>query len=146
MTGREPYLSAAEALLRESGCIVRRWRSRSTGIAYTESVEWEIEVPEPRGPVSFATFAHEVGHQMLHRRNSKPRWREELEAWEYALAQFERFGLPGEDRARADAAKSLARAAEKAVRRSRRGSDLAREILLVFPEWAADEWGVWVQT
>ncbi len=92
--GREPWRSAAAAIIDEHGLTVRRWRSSTTGCAYLDRPE--IEGPEPRGGVSFAVIAHEVGHKALGHRNSKPRWLEEVEAWEFALAQFERFPALGE--------------------------------------------------
>lgn len=130
---RSDYRVAAEALLRESGCTVRRWRTSNTGRAFTRSDDWGIEVPQPRGPVSFGVYAHEVGHQMLHREGSRPRWLEELEAWEYALAQFDRFQLRGIERCRSDAAKSLVYAAAKANRRC--SPETAQAILDRFPDW-----------
>lgn len=136
MNGREPFLSAARTLLAETGCTVRKWRRRSSGVAYTTSEDWGIEVPEPRGPVSFSTFAHEVGHQVLHRDNSEPRWLEEVEAWEFALGQFDRFSLPGLDDARRDAAKALRYAARKTAKRC--SPTTARAVLARYPEW------VWV--
>lgn len=140
MIGREPYLSAAVALIAESGCTVRKWRRGTSGVAYTASEDWGIEVPEPRGPVSFATFAHEVGHQLLHRRNGDAsRWLEECEAWEFALAQFDRFELPGKIKAQNDAATSLARAAAKAIRRSNRRDMLVAEIRARYPAWVVIE-------
>ena len=138
-TDANPYRAAAQELLRESGCTVRKWRSSNSGRAFTSSDDWGIEVPDPRGPVSFGVFAHEIGHQMLHRHNGKtPRWLEELEAWEYALDQFPRFGLKGRERAQSDAAKSLVYAAVKANRRC--SPETAAAILDRFPDWvwAAD--------
>jgi hypothetical protein len=111
------YEDAARVLLRESGCTVRKWRTTATGTAYVEADDWGIETPHPRGPISFGVLAHEVGHQVLHRHNSLPRWLEEIEAWEYALAQFERFGLDGEIAARLKAGRCLGYAIEKAARR-----------------------------
>lgn len=128
------YPAAAHLLLRETGCTVRRFRKSNTGIAYTNDDDWGIEVPTPRGPISFGTFAHEVGHQVLHRHGARPRWLEELEAWEYALAQFERFQLPGVDQARDDAAKSLVYAAVKAHRRQLSAENLAL-MLARYPDW-----------
>ena len=128
----KPYLDAAEVLLRESGCTVLRYRPTMTGRASTKSEMWAIEVPEPRGPISFGVFAHEVGHQLLHRAGSRPRWREEVEAEEYALAQFDRFGLKGRERYERHAALHLGWTFVKAIRRSRR---LAAEILASYPEW-----------
>ncbi len=74
---------------------------------------------------------------MLHRRNSKPRWLEEVEAWEYALEQFDRFDLPSKDKAKSDAARSIVYAAAKADRR-RCSPETAQAILDRLPEW------VWV--
>lgn len=130
---RNPYEVAADTLLRETGCTVRKWRKNSTGTAYTKSDDWGIEVPHPRGPISFATFAHEVGHQVLHRFNSAPRWLEEIEAWEYALAQFDRLGLDGRDKAQADAAKSIVWACVKASKRC--SPESAHRILMRCPGW-----------
>lgn len=112
-----PYEEAAAVLLRESGCNVRKWRKANTGAAYTASDDWGIETPRPRGQASFAVLAHEVGHQLLHRHNSKQRWLEEIEAWEYALAQFDRFGLAGREQATATANRCVAYAVSKALRR-----------------------------
>ena len=131
-----PYLDAAQVLLRESGCIVRRYRTSVTGVASVRSDDWEIEAPEPLGPVSFAVLAHEIGHQLLHRTRNRPRWLEELEAWEYALKQFERFDLKGIDRARHSAKKSLVYAAIKAARRG--NAKTAQTILDRYPSWVWD--------
>lgn len=117
MSAASEYEKAASVLLRESGCNVRKWRKSNTGTAYTSSDDWGIETPRPRGQASFAVLAHEVGHQLLHRHNGKQRWLEEVEAWEYALGQFDRFGLGGRERAEATANRCLAYAVTKALRR-----------------------------
>lgn len=111
---------------------MRRWRSSTSGCAYIATPE--IEGPEPRGRVSFAVLAHEVGHKALVHGRSKPRWQEEVEAWDYALAQFERLGLgePGagvERRARRGIAHSFGMAI-------RRGAD-PRRIAATAPQWWA---------
>lgn len=113
----EPYLDAGRTLLEESGCTLREVSKGTYGRAYTRAPDWGIVAPLPTGPVSFGVFAHEVGHQLLHRGPKRPRWLEEIEAWEYALAQFERFGLAGVERARERARSSLLYAAAKALRR-----------------------------
>lgn len=128
-----PYEDAAAVLLKESGCTVREYRRNNTGKAFTRSKDWGIIVPRPRGPISFGVFAHEVGHQMLHRFNSTPRWLEELEAWEYALEQFDRFELDGKEKSRQDAAASLVWAAAKANKRG--SAETARKILDRYPAW-----------
>jgi hypothetical protein len=128
------YAEALDILLRESGCTVRRWRKTNHGIAYTHDDDWGIEIPPARGPVSFAVGCHEIGHQLMHRFNALPRWLEEIEAEEFALAQFERFELVGVEQARANMAKHLRYAASKAVRR---GAS-ALPILTRYPDWV---WG-----
>ena len=134
MARHEPYERAAAALVAASGVTVRKYRSGTTGRAYTNADDWGIDVPRPRGPISFATFAHEVAHQLLHRSNSAPRWLEEVEAWEFALAQFERFELRGVERARLDAAACVRYAVWKALRR-RCKPETARTMLGRLPEW-----------
>lgn len=130
MPGREPWRSATAALLDEHGLSVRKWRSSTTGCAYRDYPL--IEGPEPRGRVSFAVLAHEVGHKALHGRGSKPRWLEEVEAWEFALAQFQRFRLgdPGVG-VRRRAERGIAHSFEMALRR---GADPAR-IAATEPAW-----------
>jgi hypothetical protein len=134
MARRDPYLAAAEKLVALSGVRVRKYRSSMTGVAFTRADDWGIEAPRPHGPVSFAVFAHEVAHHLLHRSGSRPRWLEEVEAWEYALDCFERFELRGVDHARADAARSIRYAVAKALRRG--SPETARAILERTPEWA----------
>lgn len=126
------YREAADLLLHESGCTVRKWRTSNTGRADLKSAEWEIEVPEPRGPISFGVFCHEIGHQLLHRHGTRPRWLQEIEAEEYALAQFDRFHLAGRDRYEHHAARHLGWSFIKAARRSKKA---AAAIIAAYPEW-----------
>jgi hypothetical protein len=128
--GTEPWRSAAQTLLDETDCSIHKWRSNMTGISY--SYADEIEAPRPKSAISFAIFAHEIGHQRLHRRNGKyPRWREEVEAWDFALDQFARFDLKGRNKARQRAVRSIAYAFGKATRR---GAD-PMEIKRTYPNW-----------
>lgn len=57
-----------------------------------------------------------------------------MEAWEYALAQFDRFGLDGVERAQADAAKCLRWMVERLLRR-RLKPETARRVLQRIPDW-----------
>jgi hypothetical protein len=128
--GREPWRSATALLLDEHGLRVRRWRGSTTGCAYHAVPE--IEGPEPRGRVSFAVLAHEVGHKALHHGRSKPRWLEEVEAWDFALGQFERLRL-------GDPGAGVRRRAQRGVAHSfgmaiRRGADPDR-IAAAAPDW-----------
>jgi hypothetical protein len=139
-----PYQDAADVLLHETGCVVRKWRQNNTGVAFTTAPDWGIEAPRPRGPISFGVFAHEIGHQVLHRHNSAPRWLEEIEAWEYALKQFENHGLAGYDAAQLNAAKGITWAARKASKRC--SWESAYKILNRVPDWVddlfpSDVWG-----
>ena len=117
------WQAAADTLLRESGASVTKYRRSMSGVAFTGPLtergsKVEIEAPEPKGPISFAIFAHEIGHQVLHRDNGRtPRWKEEVEAWEFALKAVQRFDLPGYERVEARAARSIAYAFRKARRR-----------------------------
>lgn len=146
MSGREPYLTAAATLLAESGCVVARWRKNSaSGSADITSEDWRISVPEPRGPISYSTFAHEVAHQILHRRGNGrkrlARWHEELEAHLYALSTFDRFDLPGFDKAQADACMCMGYAITKALRRSKTAATrkvLYGTIYSTVPMWMVD--------
>lgn len=109
-----PYEAAADALLREADVQVVKWRSSTSGIAYDYGRR--IECPRPRGPVSFGVLAHEVGHIVLgHAGRDKPRWQEEVEVWEYALGQVERFGLRGYEAVHRDASLCLASTFAKAI-------------------------------
>ena len=133
-SGDSIYEAMASRLLEESGCTVRRWRRGLTGLADLEDAHWAIECPQPTTARRFAVFAHEVAHQLLHRHGSRPRWREELEAWEWALSQFDRFSIPGKGDAMRDAAHSLVYAAAKADRRGC-SPETAQEILDAYPDW-----------
>jgi len=125
------YQVAGKKLLRRHDVTVRKWRTGTTGVAYEGGT---IETPEPRGPVSFGTLAHEVGHVVLHWRSGRgrtPRWVEEVEAWEFALNAVEEYGLNGYERVEADAIRSLVYAFAKAIRRG----VLAATIRDRFPTW-----------
>lgn len=140
LAGRFPWEPAARTLIGESGCTVHRWRSSNTGIAYTRSDDWGIEVPQPRGPVSFGVLAHEVAHQLHHRygKGSRPRWLEELEAEEWALQQFARLGLPEAEVYQRTARRHLQRVADRVVRHRKLTPETAEALLARFPDW------VWV--
>lgn len=131
--GLNVYEVAAAALLARTGCTVRRYRNGNSGTAFTRDDDWGIEVPRPRGPISFGVFAHEVGHQARHRQGSKPRWLEEVEAEEFALACFDIYELKGRGRYEAHAAKHLRYAFVKALKR---GAD-PMHLIAAAPTWWA---------
>jgi hypothetical protein len=120
----QTYSDAALALLTESGCAIRRWRSDGCGVAHLRSPDWAISVPPPSSPSAYFVLAHEVGHQVLHRPGSgRPRvlrWEEEIEADEYAAETFTRFGLPDLRQALASQCEYLAWALYKSLRSSPR--------------------------
>lgn len=128
-----PYRKAADALMTEHHVIVKLpYRKSTTGRAYIS--QRMILTPDPRGPISFGTFAHEVGHVALGHSSGKPRWVEETEAWEFAMRAFIRFGLRGYERAHADAGACLAYSYSKAIRRG-----VAPAVIeAAFPSWWSD--------
>ena len=132
LADRELFESAGEALLAESGCTVVKWRDSLSGVAKTKSKMWEIEVPRPTTALRFGVFAHEVGHQVLRHTRRVPRWVEESEAEKYALAQFDRFDLPGKEEYAGSVGRHLAHSYRKAIRRG--GVDLDRRIESAYPE------------
>ena len=132
------YQEAADTLIRETGVTWVSCDGRLKGTAYTQSPDWKIVAPRPTSALRFGIFAHEVGHQMLHRHGSKPRWQEEIEAWEYALAQFNRFGLPGANDVADRAIRNIQYAIGKALRRSKTPGKLALRMLTTCPQWHDD--------
>ncbi len=109
------YATQAMQLLREHNVRVCHWRSNMTGIAWLGLPDRIIEAPHPRSSLSFAILAHEVGHQALGK--LRPRWREEQLAWDFALEQMERLGVPVSDAVQKRYAGSMRYALAKAIRR-----------------------------
>lgn len=128
--GREPWVSAARSLLSEHELVVRKWRSNSSGRAYW--IGREIEAPRPTGYKSFAVLAHEVAHKVLEHGGSGPRWKQEVEAWDWALEQFTALGLPGRRKVTRWITPRVAYAFGKAVRR---GAD-PLTIKRTYPTWS----------
>lgn len=137
--GSGPYADAARSLLAEHDVIVWKWRSGSSGVAYTSTeTKRVIECPKPTGAVSFGILAHEVGHQVLHRGNgSYPRWREEIEAEQFALDAFDRLDVPNRQRYLKNASKHVARATTRVLDR-RPSLATIEEIQGALPGWLRD--------
>jgi hypothetical protein len=130
--GTEPWVSAAETLLDRHDIALEKHRKSMSGVALHVG---GIEAPEPRGAKSYAIFAHEVGHKVLHSDNGAyPRWREEIEAWDFALASFSEFDLSGQRKIRPWVAKKIARSVHKARVKDR--GKLIKEFRRDYPGWA----------
>jgi hypothetical protein len=126
------FWAAAVHLLRRTDCVVYRWLphpkqgtgwrgERVTGVAYVTSEDRALFVPEPLDPWSFGVVAHEVAHQVLHRKRRRmPVWQRELEADEYALNRFDEFGLPGAEEFRRSVTEHLERCFQRALDRGAR--------------------------
>lgn len=119
LVGKEPWLSAASQLLRESGCEISKYRNNLTGLALTSAVggHWWIETPRPSTAKRYAVLAHEVGHWTLHYQKGGRRWLEEVQAWDYALSTFDRFNLPDKEQVLEYAQRCVGYSIRKAVRR-----------------------------
>ena len=109
------YAPQARRLLAEHGVRVCHWRRNMTGIAWIGHPTRPIEAPHPRSSLSFAILAHEVGHHALGK--VRPRWREEHLAWEFALEQMRRLGVPIQPAVTDRYAASMRYALAKALRR-----------------------------
>jgi len=107
------YELAGQQLLKEHVVSVKTIRHNMSGIAYID--DRAISAPVPRRPLSFAVFAHEVGHIVNGR--ISPRWREELMAWQFSIAQFKRFGFSVPKEVKTRMKYSLAFALAKALNR-----------------------------
>lgn len=112
------YAGQARELLAEHGVRVCRWNQRMTGAAYLRVAGRPITAPHPRSPLSFAILAHEVGHHAIAR--VRPRCLEEYQAWQFAFAQLERFGIEPDRRTRERYQRSMQWALHKALRRGLR--------------------------
>ncbi len=130
------WQDAVDQMIKESGVTVRRWRNTLSGRAFCGSDDWGVEIPVPKGPVSFAIAAHEIGHQLKHRKGQRPRWVEEVEAWEYALEQLARFELPGYNKVLRRATNSIDHAFHKAMRRGVALEKIAAQC----PVWVERVW------
>jgi hypothetical protein len=117
------YEQMVDELLERYGVRVRKWRTSMSGIAILRKDKvgrWmlrEIESPYPRGPVSAAVFCHEIGHHAIGVGSMKPRCLEEWAAWDFAVREMERRGIPVTDRVRERVDLSLRYAVAKAKRR-----------------------------
>ena len=80
------------------GIRVRKWRSSSTGVAWTiryadGRIVKLIESPYPRGPMSCAIFLHEVGHHAIGLGVHRPRCLEEYHVWMWSLREMRARGF-----------------------------------------------------
>lgn len=95
------YADEASILLRENGVWVTKWRTTNSGIAYNlkrgTSGPRLIEAPSPTNPSRLGIISHEIAHHVLGHTATganKPRWLEEQEAWEWAVAVGDQIGVP----------------------------------------------------
>lgn len=111
------YEAIGQAILSEYGITVRKWRTDMSGVAWHHCRD--IECPRPRSPLSLAVLAHEVGHHELGHTdgNRQPRWREEYDAWQFAIATLRARAITPDKRTKEHMAHSLAYALAKALNR-----------------------------
>ena len=116
------YDAIAREMLVKYGVKVRKWRTNSSGVAWTITykdgrVVRLLESPQPKGPMSMAIFLHEIGHHAIGLGTYKPRCLEEYHAWAFSIRTMEERGLNISERVRDRMFKSLRYAVRKARRR-----------------------------
>lgn len=116
------YDAIVREMLTKYGVKVRKWRTNSSGVAWTITykdgrVVRLLESPQPKGPMSMAIFLHEIGHHAIGLGAYKPRCLEEYHAWAFSIRTMEERGLNVTDRVRERMNKSLRYAVRKARRR-----------------------------
>jgi len=119
------YEAVTRLMLERYGVRVRKWRTSTSGVAWTVThadgrVVRLIEAPRPRGPVSAAVFLHEIGHHAIGLGAITPRCLEEYHAWRFALEQMHAHGLRVTPRVHQRVESALRYAVAKAVRRGLR--------------------------
>lgn len=119
---RKEYEALVEELTKKYDIRVKRWRSNTSGCAWTitkrdgTTTRW-LESPYPTGPVSCAVFLHEVGHHAIGLGIHKPRCLEEHLAWQWAINAMEERKLNVSDAVKTRVRRSMQYAVSKAVRR-----------------------------
>lgn len=104
------------------GVRVRKWRTSSSGVAWTvryvDGREVKlVESPYPRGPMSCAIFLHEVGHHVIGLGVFKPRCLEEHRVWLWALQTMGEKGFNVTEAVQRRFERSMRYAVAKARRR-----------------------------
>ena len=116
------YEDVVASMKRRYGLRVVRWRSSTSGCAWTVtyrdgSVARLIESPRPRGPMSCAVYLHEVGHHAIGLGAYRPRCLEEYHAWRWSLETMLELGFNVTEAVRRRRDESLHYAIAKARRR-----------------------------
>ncbi|HEX8877892.1 MAG TPA: hypothetical protein VF777_14175 [Phycisphaerales bacterium] len=116
------YDAVVREMLVKYNVKVRKWRTSSSGVAWTITykdgrVVRLLESPQPKGPMSMAIFLHEIGHHAIGLGTYKPRCLEEYHAWAFAIRTMEERGLNITDRVHQRMFRSLRYAVRKARRR-----------------------------
>ncbi|MBN8598148.1 MAG: hypothetical protein J0L78_10795 [Planctomycetes bacterium] len=124
-SAQSKYDAVVALMLEKYNVRVRKWRTSSSGIAWTLTykdgrVVRLLESPKPKGPMSMAIFLHEIGHHAIGLGAYKPRCLEEYHAWMFSIRAMEEHGLNITDSVRTRMFKSLRYAVRKARRRGLR--------------------------
>lgn len=124
-SAQDKYDAVVALMLEKYGVRVRKWRTSSSGIAWTLTykdgrVVRLLESPKPKGPMSMAIFLHEIGHHAIGLGAYKPRCLEEYHAWMFSIRAMEEHGLNITESVRTRMYKSLRYAVRKARRRGLR--------------------------
>ncbi|MBI4308182.1 MAG: hypothetical protein HY684_05185 [Chloroflexi bacterium] len=124
MVTRPDLESLARSILAIHPVRVVRWRKSLSGVAWhiTKNgslVETRIETPRPHTPLSFAIFAHELGHhlQRVERASWPSRMEQEYDAWQRAFALMRQHGVPITEKVERRYVQAMRYALAKALRR-----------------------------
>lgn len=134
-----PYDSIIREMKQRYDVRVRRWRRAMSGCAWRVQMadgrilNW-IESPYPKTPISLAIFLHEIGHHAIGFNVYKRRCEEEYYAWQWAIEQMRRYGVPIDERVKRRYEMSMRYAVGKAMRR---GIKQLPEMLVRFAPRAA---------
>ncbi|MBX3381255.1 MAG: hypothetical protein KF805_14265 [Phycisphaeraceae bacterium] len=124
-SAQSKYDAVVSMMLKKYDVRVRKWRTSSSGIAWTLKYRDGrmvrlLESPKPKGPMSMAIFLHEIGHHAIGLGAFKPRCLEEYHAWMFSIRTMEEHGLNITESVRTRMHKSLRYAVRKARRRGLR--------------------------
>lgn len=85
------YERICDNKLMENRLVVRKYSKSDSGRCFPDGT---CIVPKAKDLKSLAVCLHEIGHWVMEHRNVKiPRWKMEMEAWDYAISEMKKEGI-----------------------------------------------------